>query len=67
MDKLYVFQRIKGFYYLGEYLNVVAMANMGTFPDWEVIHRSCRAAYEGMNCCRGNRPLQIKFRKFFCL
>lgn len=44
MDKILVFQRIKGFYHLAIYLN--ARANTSSFPDWELVHRASTAAYE---------------------
>ena len=61
MDKIFVFQRIKGFYHLGEYLN--ARAGTLAFPEWEVIHRAFRSALEGMNASKHSLALQVKFRK----
>lgn len=47
MDKILVFQRIKGFYHLAIYLN--ARANTTSFPeDWELVHRALTASYEGI-------------------
>ena len=44
MDKISVFQRIKGFYHLAVYIN--ARANTTSFPEWELVHRALTAAYE---------------------
>lgn len=45
IDKILVFQRVKGFYHLAIYLN--ARANTSSFPEWEVVHRALKSAQEG--------------------
>jgi hypothetical protein len=44
-DKLMVFQRIKGFYYLSIYFEV--RCNTPSFPHWELVYRALKASYEG--------------------
>jgi hypothetical protein len=46
LDKIVVFQRIKGYYHLAIYLN--ARANTSSFPDWELVHRALKSSYEGI-------------------
>ena len=64
MDKILVFQRIKGFYHLAIYFN--ARANTSSFPDWELVHRALTASYEGIVSQRlngDNADFLNKFRK----
>lgn len=65
MDKIMVFQRIKGFYHLAIYLN--ARANTSSFPEWEVVHRGLRSAHEGLSSpqtASNSLDFQNKFRKW---
>jgi hypothetical protein len=64
MDKICVFQRIKGFYHLAIYLN--ARANTSSFPEWELVHRALTASHEGILFQKGDTSyvnLLNKFRK----
>eukprot|EP00956_Cyclotella_meneghiniana_P029315 scaffold70564_cov62-Cyclotella_meneghiniana.AAC.1 len=61
MDKILVFQRLKGFYYLGVYLN--ARFNTSSFPEWVVIHRALKSAREGIEASDDDEDGQKNFRK----
>lgn len=61
MDKILVFQRLKGFYYLGVYLN--ARFNTSSFPEWVVIHRALKSAREGIEASHDDEDGQKNFRK----
>ena len=61
MDKILVFQRLKGFYYLGVYLN--ARFNTSSFPEWVVIHRALKSAREGIEASHDDEDGQMNFRK----
>ena len=64
MDKILVFQRIKGFYHLAIYFN--ARAKTSSFPEWELVHRTLTSSYEGIVSRRlsneDNNHLLTKFR-----
>ena len=65
MDKILVFQRIKGFYHLAIYLN--ARANTKVFPEWELVHRGLKTAYEGLASSQvagSDANFQDKFSKY---
>lgn len=64
MDKILVFQRIKGFYHLAIYLN--ARANTSWFPEWEFVHRCLVSIHEGLQSPQvtsNSLEFQNKFRE----
>lgn len=65
MDKILVFQRVKGFYHLAIYFN--ARANTSSFPDWKLVHRGLKSAHDGLvspQAANNGLDFQKKFRTY---